>query len=58
MLPIALMDIKPIVCKTQNKWNSKQSFISRDKVMPEIHLRIPGFTYSACETFTKNNEVM
>ena len=26
--------------------------------MPEIHLRIRGFTYSACETFTKNNEVM
>ena len=21
--------------------------------MPEIHLRQPGFTYSACETFTK-----
>ena len=29
MLPIALMDIKPIVCKTQNKWNSKQRFTSR-----------------------------
>ena len=29
MLPIALMDIKPIVCKTQNKSNSKQRFIGR-----------------------------
>ena len=24
--------------------------------MPEMHLRQPGFTYSACEPFTKNKE--
>ena len=24
--------------------------------MPEIHLRQPGFTYSACGSFTKNKE--
>ena len=24
--------------------------------MPEIHLKQPGFTYSACVTFTKNKE--
>ena len=24
--------------------------------MPEMHLKQPGFTYSACETFTKNKE--
>ena len=24
--------------------------------MPEIHLRQPGFTYSACGQFTKNKE--
>ena len=24
--------------------------------MPEIHLRQPGFTYSACGPFTKNRE--
>ena len=24
--------------------------------MPEMHLRQPGFTYSACGTFTKNKE--
>ena len=24
--------------------------------MPELHLRQPGFTYSACESFTKNKE--
>ena len=24
--------------------------------MPELHLRQPGFTYSACGTFTKHRE--
>ena len=24
--------------------------------MPEIHLKQPGFTYSACGTFTKNKK--
>ena len=28
----------------------------RDKVMSEIHLKQPGFTYSACGTFIKNKE--
>ena len=27
-----------------------------DKFMPEIHLKQPGFTYSACGPFTKNQE--
>ena len=27
-----------------------------DKFMPEIHLKKPGFTYSACGRFTKNKE--
>ena len=27
-----------------------------DKFMPEIHLKQPGFTYSACGAFTKNKE--
>ena len=27
-----------------------------DKLMPEMHLRQPGFTYSACEPFTKDIE--
>ena len=26
------------------------------KFMPEIHLKQPEFTYSACESFTKNKE--
>ena len=27
-----------------------------DKFMPELHLKRPGFTYSACEPFTKQCE--
>ena len=27
-----------------------------DKCMPEMHLKEPGFTYSACGPFTKNKE--
>ena len=27
-----------------------------DKFMPEMHLKQPGFTYSACEPFSKNKE--
>ena len=27
-----------------------------DKFMPEMHLKQPGFTYSACSPFTKNKE--
>ena len=27
-----------------------------DKFMPEMHLKQPGFSYSACGPFTKNEE--
>ena len=30
--------------------------LTGDKLMPEIHLNQPGFTYSACGPFTKNKE--
>ena len=30
--------------------------LARDKFMPEMHLKQPGFTYSACGPFTKNKE--
>ena len=32
--------------------------LPRDTFMLERHLRQPGFTYSACESFTKNKERM
>ena len=30
--------------------------LAGDKFMPDLHLKQPGFTYSACEPFTKNKE--
>ena len=30
--------------------------LAEDKFMPEIHLRQPGFTYSACRPFTRNKQ--
>ena len=30
--------------------------LAGDKFMPDMHLRQPGFAYSACGPFTKNNE--
>ena len=31
-------------------------FLVGDKLMPEMHLWQPGFTYAACGPFTKNKE--
>ena len=30
--------------------------LAEDKFMPQMHLRQPGFTYSACSSFTKNTD--
>ena len=30
--------------------------LASDKFMPKMHLKQPGFTYSACGPFTKNKE--
>ena len=30
--------------------------LAGDKFMPDMHLKQPGFTYSACGSFTKNKE--
>ena len=32
----------------------KKFLLAGDKFMPEMHLKQPGFTYSACGPFTKN----
>ena len=34
----------------------KKILLEGDKFMPEIHLRLPGFTYSTCSPFTKTKE--
>ena len=31
-------------------------FLAGDKFVPKMHLKQPGFTYSACGPFTKNKE--
>ena len=33
-------------------------FLPGDKFVPEMHLKQPGFTYSACSSFTKNKEII
>ena len=33
-----------------------QFLLAGDKYMPEMHLRQPGFTYSACGPFAKNKQ--
>ena len=30
--------------------------LAGDKFMPEMHLKLKGFTYSACKPFTENKE--
>ena len=37
--------------KVMNKY-----LLAGDKLMPEMHLRQPRYTYSACGPFTKNKE--
>ena len=40
----------------KNEWNNKKIILAGDKFMPQIHLKQPGLTYSACWPFTKNKE--
>ena len=40
----------------KNEWNCEYVFTGRGKFMPEMQLKQPGFTYSACGPFTKNEE--
>ena len=48
--------LKDISCKQHIKMNEivKNFLLVGDKFMPEMHLKQPGFTYSACGLFTKN----
>ena len=34
----------------------KKVLLTGDKFMSELHIRQPGFTYSACGLFTKHRE--
>ena len=35
---------------------SNKFLLGGDKFMPEMHLKQPGFTYSACGQFAKNKQ--
>ena len=43
-------------CKQRIKMNEivNKFLLARDKFVPEMHLKQPDFTYSACGPFTKN----
>ena len=49
---------KDTSCKQRIKMNEmvNKLLLVGDKFMPEMHLKQPGFTYSACGPFTKNKE--
>ena len=34
----------------------KTFLLAGNKFMPEIHLKLPGFTYSTCRSFTKSKQ--
>ena len=38
------------------QWYYQNVLYLYDKFMPEMHLKQPGLTYSACGPFTKNKE--
>ena len=50
--------LKDTSCSQRIKMNKIVNIflLEGDKFMPEIHLKQPAFTYSACGTFTKNKE--
>ena len=50
--------LKDTSCKQRIKMNEivNKFLLAGDKFMPEMHLKQPGFTYSACGPFTKNKE--
>ena len=49
---------KDTSCKQRIKMNEivNKFLLVGDTFMPEMHLKQPGFTYSACGPFTKNKE--
>ena len=52
------MPILGDICFNRIKMNEivNEFLLAGDKFMPEMHLKQPGFTYSACGPFTKNKK--
>ena len=50
--------LKNTSCKQRVKMNEivNKFLLAGDKFVPEMHLKQPGFTYSACRPFTKSKE--
>ena len=50
--------LKDTCCKQRSKMNEtvNKFLLAGDKFMPEMHLKQPRFTYTACGPFTKSKE--
>ena len=55
---IKYKSLKDTSCKQHIKMSEivNKFLLVGDKFVPEMHLKQPGFTYSACGPFTKNKE--
>ena len=61
---LSSLEIKTTLSKISQQFNTMHKMneivskflLAGDKFMPEIYLRQPGLTYSACGPFTKNKE--
>ena len=61
---LSSLEIKTTLSKISQQFNTMHKMneivskflLPGDKFMPEIYLRQPGLTYSACGPFTKNKE--
>ena len=49
-----MLNVIPLNYKMNDTIN--KFLLAGDTFMPEMHLRQPAFTYSACGSFTKNKE--
>ena len=54
MVKCSVLNAIPLSIKMNETVN--KFLLVGDKFMPELHLKQPGFTYSACGSFTKNKE--
>ena len=52
---IPLLNVFFLRCKKMNESLNTYLLVG-DKFMPQMHLKQPGFTYSACDPFTKNRK--
>ena len=54
--PLCFKSIQQVNTRYKMNEIANKFLLAGDKFMPEMHLRQPGFTYSACGPFTKNKE--